>query len=201
MYSSVYLHKKTRIADMMFLKAARMSILEHGEFVDFWFMTDDELLSMMIKDSEVEYVRDIAWRLKYRQDLFKRVFHVEAGSIGPRERRILQNISKLSDHPKDVSQLLETMISDPADIPDGYVIVDLVSAAAEISEQRFKELDILFLDEKGRAMKLEDIDRPFYDYIHNAQPSRSVLSIYIPDSYREKGLSVLPGIFQSFDES
>ncbi len=198
MFSAVYLHKMTRIADMMFLKAARMSIAVHNEYPAFWSMTDDELLSGMIK-SPVPYVNDIAWRLKYRQDLFKRVYHLESGAVGPRERHMLNNISKLGDTPRAVAEELEKIICEIAGISEGYLIVDMVSTVTDISEARFKELDILFIDKSGRKLKLAELDSTFAEYIQHAQPSRSILSIYTPSQHKDKCLKALPGIMQRFE--
>lgn len=195
MYSAVYFHKKTRIADLMFLRAARKSILEFCEFEDFWAMTDDEYLTLLLKQSKSEFVQDIAWRLKYRQDLFKRVFHIEAGSVTPRQRDVLSAVSRLGNSPVEAGRKLEEIICNKLDIPCGYVIVDLVSAAADVSESRFKELDILFMNKNGRVLSLEQMDRHFAEYIARAQPSRSILSVYMPEEYRSLCTDKLPGLF------
>ena len=196
MYSAVYLHKKTRIADLMFLRAARKCVVEHRQFTDFWTMTDDEFLSRLLNEAESEYVRDIAWRLKYRQDLFKRVFHMEAGSLEAEDRQWLQKLNRLGRSPSDVASELERIICSDCQIPEGYVIVDLVSAATDLSESRFKELDIVFIDKAGRTVKLAQIDRHFAEYIRQAQPSRSILSVYVPDRWRDKCGERLPGILR-----
>ena len=195
MYSAVYLHKKTRIADVMFLRAARRSIMKHGEFKDFWTMTDDEFLSLLLNRSESEYVRDIAWRLKYRQDLFKRVFHLEAGSLTQEQTHLLKAMTSLGRTPREIASVLERRICEHCQVPPGYIIVDMVSAATELSESRFKELDIMFIDKSGRKVSLAQIDRPFAEYIHHAQPSRSVLSVYTPEKYRDRCLDRLTDIF------
>ena len=44
MYSAVYLHKKTRIADQMLLRIAERSILDLDEFPHFETMSDDQIL-------------------------------------------------------------------------------------------------------------------------------------------------------------
>ncbi|MCD4654786.1 HD domain-containing protein [bacterium] len=192
MYSAVYFHKKTRIADVMFLKAARKSVLEYHEFQDFWAMTDDEYLSTLMHQSSSDYVQDIAWRLKYRQDLFKRVFHIEAGSVTANQQEFLRVVSRMGKSPVEAAEKLEECICHSCNIPIGYVIVDLVSAAADISETRFKELDILFIDKNGKVKSLQQLDQHFADYIHRAQPSRSILSIYVPDKYKNQCMDVLP---------
>lgn len=194
MYSAVYLHKTTRITDMMLLRTAQKSIVEMGEFREFWSMTDDELLSAFLNDSKSEYVQDLAWRLKYRQDLFKRVFHIEAGAISDAQRRTLLMIYQSYPEPRRFASHLESLITQKAEIPNGYVIVDLVSQATLMSEQRFQELDIQFLDRNNQTYRIEDLDHAFAAYIHSAQPSRSVLSVYAPIAFIDQCRRVLPSI-------
>ncbi len=196
MYSAVYLHKTTRIADMMFLKAARVSIIENGEFSNFWSMTDDELLSAMMNYSHVEFTRDIAWRLKYRQDLFKRVYHMDSRFPEPHRKRFMDSVSQLGDSLHQITQRLESMIESEVAIPKGYVIVDLIGCVAECSEPRFNELDIGFVDKDGTVLRMEDIDRSFVEYLQHSQPSRSFFSIYTPERYREDISRTITGIIQ-----
>ncbi|MNC95272.1 hypothetical protein D3C83_123510 [compost metagenome] len=42
------------------------------------------------------------------------------------------------------------------------------------------------MDERGRVYTLAQIDGPFADYIARAKPTRSVLSVYCPESARKK---------------
>ncbi|MBN1296999.1 HD domain-containing protein [bacterium] len=196
MYSAVYFHKKTRIADCMCLRAARCSVVERHEFPDFWLMTDDEFLSALMTQSGSDYVRDIAWRLKYRQDLFKRVYHIESGAVSSEQKRFLSAIGRMAIDPRVTATRLEMLIAAKLDIPAGYVIVDHVAAAADVSESRFRELDILFLDKDGSIRTLPEMDRPFDEYIRRAQPSRSLLSVYAPATYRERCMDRLPDVFR-----
>lgn len=200
MYSSVYFHKKTRIADLMCLRAARRSVIDHGEFRNFWLMTDDEFLSSMLTRSQSDFVRDIAWRLKYRQGLFKRVFHIEAGSVTPLQNAFLQTVIRMKPSARAAAEHLEQIICNRMNIPAGYVIADLVSAAADVSESRFKELDILFIDKGNRCITLGDLDRHFAEYIACAQPSRSLLSVYVPEEYRDRCQEQLPRLMEQLTQ-
>jgi uncharacterized protein len=199
MYSAVYLHKKTRIADLMFLRAARESILRCGEFPGFWHMTDDELLSNMLQNSRSDYVRDICWRIKYRQGLFKRVYNIESGSLSGTDRNLLKAISRLDRDPLKAAVNLEAIMRNRIGIPEGYLLADLVLKAAEISEQRFRELDIVFLDKHNNQYKLEELDRHFAAYINHAQPSRSVLSIYVPEERVSACIDAIPAILNDLN--
>ncbi len=191
MYSAVYLHKTTRITDMMLLRLARKSILELKEFPEFWSMTDDEILSAFLNDSRSDYVRDMAWRLKFRQDLFKRVYHIEAGAMTIDQRDSLLHLYRKFADSRQFAQHLEENIECKAGIPKGYVIVDLVSMATLMSEQRFQELDIQFIDREHRTYRFAELDRAFASYIQDAQPSRSLLSVYVPREYVKCSRSVI----------
>jgi len=200
MYSSVYFHKKTRIADLMCLRAARKSVIDLKEFQDFWIMTDDEFLSSLMTRSRSEYVRDIAWRLKYRQGLFKRVFHIEAGSVTALEKTFLKHVVRMGRTAREAANALEQTICSRLNIPLYYVIVDLVSAAADVSESRFRELDILFVDKQNKKVSLWELDRHFAEYISVAQPSRSLLSVYVPEEYRDLCMDRLPRMMMTLVE-
>ena len=186
MYSAVYLHKKSRISDSMLLRAAKVSILENKEFPNFWAMTDDELLSAMMNYSQSEYTQDIAWRLKYRQNLFKQVFHIDSENIRESDSTIFRNIFEKSGDTARVIPDIEAKLCKFLEIPKGYLIIDLVGKVTDISETRFKDLDIVFVEKNGRKRSLRELDSVFYDYIRKAQPSRSILSIYTPEEYAER---------------
>ncbi len=184
MYSAVYLHKKTRIADQMLLRIAERSILELGEFDHFETMTDDELLSGLAYQSGDPWVRDLALRLKFRRDLFKRGCYIDASSMTERDEELVEAVLTLGPTTVDVRHALEEMLCEEAGVKPGYIFVDLPVEAAKVSESRFWELDIRFVDERGRIFTLEQIDKPFADYISRAKPTRSVLSIYCPEEDR-----------------
>jgi hypothetical protein len=186
MYSAVYLHKKTRIADQMLLRIAERSILELDEFPYFETMTDDEILSGLAQRSADAWVRDIAERLKYRRDLFKRAYYMEAGSMSERDELLIERILSLGPALVDARDELERMLCEESGVARGYLFVDLPVEAARVSESRFWELDIRFMDERGRLSKLSEIDRPFADYITRAKPTRSVFSVYCPEAVRKK---------------
>jgi uncharacterized protein len=186
MYSAVYLHKKTRIADQMLLRIAERSILELDEFAHFETMTDDEILSGLAQKSADPWVRDLAERLKYRRDLFKRAFYMEAGSMTERDELLIERILQLGPTLMDARDALERELCEESGVEPGYLFVDLPVEAAKVSESRFWELDIRFIDERGRRYTLAEIDRPFADYIRRAKPTRSVFSVYCPEAVRKR---------------
>jgi hypothetical protein len=177
MYSSVYLHKKTRIVDQMLLRAARRSIVDLEEIPDFVRMTDDELLSFLCRESSDGWVREMAWRVKYRQGLFSRVFRIDAATSTETERGFLRSLADGGGRPGEIAAGLEADIAGEAGIDPRLVMVDLPLEAVKVSEERFTRLDIRFLDDSGRVLGLEELDPAFAGYLRRAVPNRSLLTI------------------------
>jgi hypothetical protein len=177
MYSSVYLHRKTRIVDQMLSRAARRSIVELGEIEAFHEWTDDELLSFLVRRSGDPWVREMAWRVKYRQKLFKQVFRLDAASRTSEEERLLEKLRGLASTPQEAVAWLEEEICRLSGAPRGSVIVDMPLEAVRISEERFEMTDIMFAGPDGRTRTLAESDPPFAAYLAAARPNRSLLSI------------------------
>lgn len=197
MYSSVYLHKKTRIVDRMLLSAARKSVIELKEIEDFMFMTDDEILSSMEKDSRDPWVREMAWRVKYRQGLFTQVFRIDSVTTSESDTHFLNSLRNQNSTPEKIAELLTNEISAKAGINPGYILVDLPIEAVKISEERFQKQDIRFLDSKDRMIPLEEIDPPFAEYMMKARPNRSLLTVACAPEYREQAKAACREIFEN----
>jgi len=177
MYSSVYLHKKTRIVDQMLLRASRRSILELGEIESFHEMTDDELLSFLVNRSGDPWVRDMGWRVKYRQRLFSQVFRIDAASPTSDDEKFINSLREMGTSPSVTARRLETDISSEAGVEPGLVLVDLPLEAVKVSEERFERTGIMFVDPSGRIRSLDEMDPPFAEYLAAARPNRSLLTV------------------------
>lgn len=116
MYATVYLHRKTRIVDMMLLAASRRSILELEEAQDFYLMTDDQLLSFLASDSRDPWVRDMAWRIKYRQKLFRQVFRIDAATLDDSDISFLHSLESTGPSPASRSRSLAERIAEKAGV-------------------------------------------------------------------------------------
>ncbi len=197
MYSSVYLHKKTRIVDKMLLSATRKSVIEMNEIQDFMFMTDDEVLSFLEKDSGDSWVREMAWRVKYRQGLFTQVFRIDAVTTSENDNHFLNTLRNQNSTPKRAAELLTEQLSKKAGVDPGYILVDLPIEAVKVSEERFEKLDINFLNERGHLVPLEEIDPPFAKYLSNARPNRSLLTVASAPEYRDKVQAACKAIFEN----
>ena len=196
MYSSVYLHKKTRIVDKMLLSATRKSVLELKELHNFYFMTDDELLSFLEKKSSDPWVREMAWRVKYRQGLFSQVFRIDAITTSESDNHFLNSLRNQNSTPIKIAQMLQTKIAIQAKIDPGYVLVDLPIEAVKVSEERFEKLGIHFLDKRDRLISLEEIDPPFAEYLKKAKPNRSLLTVSCAPEYKIEVKKACKDIFE-----
>ncbi len=177
MYSSVYLHKKTRIVDMMLLAAARRSIVELKEIVDFHILTDDEILSFLAQKSKDPWVRDMAWRVKYRQKLFSQVFRIDAATLNDSDIFFLNTIGTSSETRSQNAESLALKLSEAAGVDPGYILVDMPLEAVKISEERFSKIGIKYIDKSGNILPLEKLDPPFAEYLSKAQPNRNYLTV------------------------
>ncbi|MCD4701295.1 MAG: HD domain-containing protein [Candidatus Aegiribacteria sp.] len=186
MYSSVYLHKKTRIVDMMLLAAARRSIVELKEIVDFHIMTDDEILSFLAERSEDPWVRDMAWRLKYRQKLFSQVFRIEAATLDESDISFLNTIGRSGETPAERVNDLALKLSETAGVTPGYILVDMPLEAVKVSEERFAKLDIRYLDQSGNILPLKKVDPPFAEYLSHAHPNSNYLTVCCSPEIKDK---------------
>lgn len=177
MYSSVYLHRKTRIVDQMLLAAARRSILELGEFGDFRSWTDDELLSALAKESRDPWVREMAWRVKYRQKLFKQIFRIDAAMLDDSDESFMNDVRAAGETFSEAASALVARIASAAGTDPDYILVDLPLDAVKISEERFERMNISFVDDDDEVRDIEDVDPAFTDYVSKALPNRNYLTV------------------------
>jgi HD superfamily phosphohydrolase len=177
MYTSVYLHRKTRIVDQMLLRAARRSVIGLGELDDFQVMTDDELLSFLAMSSQDPWVREMAWRIKFRQGLFTQVFSVSSDPTSDSEVNFMNSLEGLGDTPSGIAAALGESIAEEAGVDHGYVIVDLPLEAVRVSEERFERIGIEFLTDSGGTIDLQTADPAFAEYLVRARPNRNVLTV------------------------
>jgi uncharacterized protein len=177
MYATVYLHRKTRIVDMMLLAASRRSILELGEMKDFYLMTDDQLLSFLASESKDPWVREMAWRIKYRQELFTQVFRIDAATLDDSDISFLQTIGSTGQKPSERARELSARLAEEASADPRMILVDMPLEAVKISEERFSRLDINYVDRSGNLIPLEELDPAFAEYLSKARPNRNFLTV------------------------
>lgn len=167
MYSSVYLHKTVRIAELMLVKA-----VERCDF-DFSVLTDGELIEKLKRAGS--YQREIAIRLKYRK-LFKKVFAKSLEELNEDEKEAIANI-------KDTREI-EREIAEKSGMEEGYIIVDVPGKDILLSEPRIRRVNIKVLD-KNEIKPLS-----YYSPIANALEVRGItewaIMVCCPEKNREK---------------
>ncbi len=196
MYSSVYLHRKTRIVDQMLLAAARRSVLELGEMKDFHFMSDDQLLSCLADQSKDPWVREMAWRVKYRQGLFTQVFSIGALARSARHAGFLAELLSHGRTPSEMARTLAQRIASESGVDSRYIIVDLPVEAVKTSEERFQRIDIRFVDTGEKVLSIEDADPAFARYLGEMKPNRSLVTVNCAPEYRAVVASACEKLFR-----
>ncbi|MBC7080747.1 MAG: HD domain-containing protein [Thermoplasmatales archaeon] len=168
MYSSVYLHKTVRIAELMLVKAIKKA----SDF-NFSLLTDCELIEKL--KSEGEFQRDIVNRLKYRK-LFKKAFAKSFDEMNEKEKEIIAEIENPS--------YIEEEIARKVGIDDGYVIVDIPGKDILLSEPRIRKVDIKIFED-GKIRNIGEITP-----IANALQMRGItdwaIMVSCPEEYRSK---------------
>ncbi len=168
MYSSVYLHKTVRIAELMLIKA-----VEKAPPFDFSYLTDYELLEKLKQVGE--YQRDMVTRLKYRK-LFKKALAKGWGELNQKEKEMLAEM-------EDVGSI-EKEIAERVGLDEGYIIVDIPGKDIMLSEPRIRKVDIKIYDD-GKIKPLSD-----YTPLANALQMRGItewaIMVCCPEEYKER---------------
>lgn len=142
MFSSVYLHKTARIAELMLSKA--VYALEE-DIKDIFLMTDWELLSHLYQKGG--FPADMVERLKYRR-LYKRFYSLEPDRIEEAKGVDLERMGVLDEIKK-----LEKDIAFQGHVSSEEVIVDVPHRELKLSEPRLTKTGVKILD-KGRLYEL-----------------------------------------------
>lgn len=153
MYSDLYLHHAVKLAEALTSKAAyfrmREDDLSKTECFGFFTRMTDADLYLWLKNSEIDFVRDYARRIRHRR-LFKVVLARSLSSFQPASR------SALLDTLTDVEKLVEM----EADVADdiGKVIIDVVDP--KLGEELLGKIPILVGGERSglEIMTLDSIE-------------------------------------------
>jgi HD superfamily phosphohydrolase len=135
MYTSVYLHKTVRIAELMLAKAVE----QLDEPLDnIHEMNDAELMAKLIAHGGFQ--KEIALMLKYRR-LFKRAYTILKGKVSEEEEKAIKNLQEPENRKK-----AEMEICRRAGISEGNVIIDMPERELQITEPRIKATNVKILD-------------------------------------------------------
>ncbi|MGM0510416.1 MAG: HD domain-containing protein [Thermoplasmatota archaeon] len=172
MFSSVYLHKTARIAELMLAKAVK-GLDEDLEKL--YWMTDYQLLSFL--EGKVGFQKEIVERLRYRR-LYKRCFSLDWGEMESTETDLEQfnTIEGITS--------LEKKIARRAGIPENMVLVDIPHDELKLSEPRLTKTNVKVLDDG----KLNELSK--YSPLARALQRRTTqtwgLMVSCPIGYKNK---------------
>lgn len=138
MYTSVYYHKTTRIAEQMLARAIesvkdRLHGLER--------MNDAELITALYKGGG--FGKEMIVRIMYRQ-LYKKAFMMFADEVNDDNREVLMELSEYGPRLE-----MERELAEKLHIPEGRIIIDVPSRSVILSEPRLKKTDFKVLDGSG----------------------------------------------------
>lgn len=166
MYSSVYLHKTVRIAELMLARA-----VERASTFDFSHMNDCELIAKL-RDMG-PFQQDMITRLKYRK-LFKRAY--------VKGRDELQGKEKEMHVSKDEIHEIEDTLAHAVGLDSGYVIVDIPGGDILLSEPRIKKMDVEITVD-GDIQPLHHFT-PLVDALERREITEWAIMICCPEQYR-----------------
>lgn len=136
MYSSVYLHKTARIAELMLAKAVDKLEMPLDSIS---LMTDWELFAFLQKEGG--FYEEIVNRLKYRK-LYKKCFSLSTGEFESAVGIDAQDVVSL-----DGIRKLEKEIALDRKIDEDYVLVDVPSKEIKLSEPRLRKTNVKILED------------------------------------------------------
>ena len=174
MYTSVYFHKTSRIAQLMLGRAVERT--DDNDIPELHKMADPELMTWLT--ALKGYPGDMALRLRYRR-LFKATYLKRLEELDEDQRAALQNLAD----PKSRREK-EDLICSKAGIPEGYVLVDTPVPELLFSEPRISKTEIKVRD-KDRIKHLSK-----YSTLAKPLQSRNVttwvVAVSTPSEYTEK---------------
>ncbi len=179
MFSSVYFHHTTRIAELMLANAVDYA-LSHGGPVtkdNFYRMSDEELAGHLYEMPG--YPRDIVTRLRYRR-LFKTAYVEERRELDPGEKKHLLEVYVKWSHVRE----LQGEIAKKLGLSEGEVILDVPIVDILVSEPRLGKVEVPVLTEK-KFVKLSEIS-PLATALRERQAPRYLLRVAGPAKHVEK---------------
>lgn len=173
MFSSVYLHKTARIAELMLSKAV-YNVKDNLESI--YRMTDWELMSFL--RDQGDFAEEVVNRIKYRY-LYKRCLSLDQNEIGNAKMIDMDKIGTLKEIRK-----LEKRIAKKRNFSENKVIVDVPHEELKLSEPRLARTSVKILEE-GRLYNLSRYS-PLAYALQKRPTQPWVLMVSCPEDLREE---------------
>ncbi|MBS3815797.1 MAG: nucleotidyltransferase, partial [Hadesarchaea archaeon] len=176
MFSSVYFHHTTRIAELMLANAVDYALSEDTVITkqNFCRMSDEELSEKLY--SVNGYPREMITRIRYRQ-LFKTAYREERRELGPKEKEtIIENYGEWHSIREKQEEIAEK-----AGVPKGMVILDVPIVDLLISEPRIEKVGIPVKTEDGLS-SLSDMST-LAPALRERQTPRYLVRVTSPPKY------------------
>lgn len=173
MYSSVYFHKTSHMAEMMIAKAVEEAIEEGGEFSEIYLMNDSDLVSELVSHGgkASEMARSVLSRRIYKKSYVVK----SAGDA------CIPELTKYTSYEK--RKALEEQIAGRAGVDRSHVIIEVPSKSVLLSKMAIGKTDVPILD-GGRVKSLASIS-PLAKSIQQRKSFDWLLRVSCPEDEKE----------------
>ena len=178
MYDTVYIHRVSRIAETMLLKAVKLSLEDLPDLTSY---TDDELLTrLMIQASHLKS-KELAQRVKYRH-LFKEVYKIDSKTATTEQKETAEN---LADEGLDK---IEQALLKETGLEEGEILTEF--PADIVSEHRMTKTNIDVLKKDGSLVDLVEVS-PTIKALVQEESADALFSVYCAKENAEKVLAAV----------
>ncbi len=172
MYSAVYGHKTTRIAEMMLLRAMQLA---EPPIEDFATMRDHDLTARLARAGET--TERMIERVLCRR-LYKTAYRVESRGRDERAARVAELMARVP------ARQLEAELAAEAGLSRGDVIVDLPVSVFELSEPRLKKFKLKVLRRSGERVPLLELST-LAQALTRKESAQTVFATYCDVQHRD----------------
>jgi hypothetical protein len=183
MYSSVYFHKTSRIADLMLTRGVEK--LKFRNWNDIYRFGDSELISLLINSEG--YSKEIGLRLKFRR-LYKRAYVKYFDELSENE---ISKILEFSDSKK--IRKLENELTQELSLKEDEIIIDIPEKEIILNEPRFNRVNINIYDD-NTVQSLYSISS-LAKSLANRRAFDWIVMVITPEEYSEKVNKKVRNIF------
>ncbi len=177
MYSAVYFHRVTRVTEMMLSRAVERSADKLPDAVDMQRMVDAEIWQAL--DEAGGVAQEMLRRLKYRQLLKVCVTRRREEFSDEQVDRLVELATD-----SDLRRGIEDEIAGRANVPLGFVAIDVPSVKLLLSEPRMAAVDVKIVGKDGKTRWFKD-HTPIAEALRTRQVSQAAMFVMTLPSHAE----------------